>query len=106
VLNDWHAMLDRDTAQGRRSLRDVLLSPIFVKQEADGTWSYRLIGSFSGVIKQVWGVQVSDADIAEMNAAVDAEMARVGAAAPGDQDDRRVQRDTCPRGDSNTRHAV
>ena len=66
VLNDWHAMLDHDTALGRRSLRDVLLSPIFVKQEADGTWSYRLIGWFGGVIKQVWGVQVSDADIAEV----------------------------------------
>ena len=58
VLEDWHAMLDHDTALGRRALRDVLLSPIFATHEPDGTWSFRLLGSFNGVIKKVCGVQV------------------------------------------------
>ena len=106
VVNDWHAMLRDETGLGRRALRDVLLSPIFAKQEPDGTWSFTLLGSFGGGIKRIWGIEVSAADVDEMNAAVEAEMARLGSAAPGDQDDRRVQRDTCPRGDSNTRHAV
>jgi hypothetical protein len=107
VLQDWHAMLAQDASLGRRALREVLLKPILVKREDDGTWTFRLLGSFAGVIKQVTGVQVSDADIEEMNAAVDAEMQRVRSVSPGDPgQDRQVTRDTCPRGDSNTRHAV
>jgi hypothetical protein len=120
VLDDWHAMLREDTGLGRRTLRDVLRSPIFVEREADGTWSFRLIGSFRGVIKRVYGIQVADADIEAMNAALEAELGadghafayraytplesgdrellRLGSAAPGDHGDRRVQRHTCPGG--------
>ena len=93
-----------------------VLSPIFVKQEADGTWSYRLIGSFSGVIKQVWGVQASDADIAEVNAAVDAELQPGGRlegytpyrlSGPGDPPrDRRVQQGTSPPGGTEAPYTV
>ena len=46
-------MLDHDISLGRRALRDVLVSPIFTKHEDDGTWSFRLLGSFGGVIKRV-----------------------------------------------------
>jgi hypothetical protein len=107
VLQDWHAMLAQDASLGRRALRDLLLKPILIKREDDGTWTFRLLGSFAGVIKQVCGVQVSDAAIEEMNAAVEAEMRRVRSASPGDpEQDRQVTQGTCPRGDSNTRHAV
>ena len=84
----------------------MLLKPILVRHEADGTWTFRLLGSSSGVIRQMWGVQITEADVEEMNAAIDAELQPGGRLEgytpylePGDPPrDRRVQQGTCPRG--------
>jgi ribosomal 50S subunit-associated protein YjgA (DUF615 family) len=121
VLNDWTAMLEKYPETGRQVLRQIIRGPLRVTHEADGGWTIAGVGTFGGIVRRVYGLQVPESEIEELNAYAEflnaeAEaMARPlfdGAGLPVDGGTPEksgipaVQQETCPRGDSNTRHAV
>jgi hypothetical protein len=71
-ITDWTKALKLTPAAGRHVLRRVLTTPIFVQQEPDGGWTYRLTGSFAGMLRTVAGVQVPAAELDALTAALEA----------------------------------
>ena len=93
VCQDWQTLLHADPAHARRVLRDLRIERVVVHRDDDGVWSYQLRGGLDKLIagrffevrderaESAWNVEVLDPDT-------------------------QVDQDSCPRGDSNTRHAV
>ena len=92
VCKDWRTLLHADAAHGRRVLRDLRIERVIVRRDDDGIWSCQLRGALDkliggrffevpGEVGATWEVEVE---------------------VPASQ----VDYLSCPRGDSNTRHAV
>src|SRR5215471_8958093 len=93
VCGDWRTLLHADPAHGRRVLRDLRIDRVVVRRDQHGRWSYKLVGDLSKL------------------AGFDGNFYAVtdeGLASWLDEPEPIVQedQDSCPRGDSNTRHAV
>jgi len=93
VCKDWRTLLHADPAHGRRVLRDLRIERVIVRRDDQGRWSYKLVGDLSKL------------------AGFDGNFYAVtdeGLASWLDEPEPIVQedQDSCPRGDSNTRHAV
>lgn len=79
--------------------RLLLSKPVPVKREEDGSWSYTVFGTFGRSFRGWPNVPIPVAEVDEANAAGEL------AASTSDETSECVNV-WCPRGDSNTRHAV
>jgi site-specific DNA recombinase len=98
ICKDWRTLLQADPAHGRRVLRDLRIERVVVRRDEDGAWSYQLRGALDKLIggDKLFGgrfFEVPD----RKGSAWDVEI---------EIPDAQVDQDSCPRGDSNTRHAV
>jgi hypothetical protein len=98
-LTSWRKALEGMGAGGRRVLRSLLTGPVLVQREQDGSWAFEGHGSMGEVIKGWLGIHVP---VEELEA-LEAENAAVTQLEPAEA---QVHQQWCPRGDSNTRHAV
>jgi hypothetical protein len=125
-LTTWRAVLEHDPTRGRVVLRQLLQGPIEAEySEESGQWYFAGVASVEGATRTIVGVPVSAATadfiaregltLERLGELIHAELRRVreqreaGAAhsgSPAAKPTSRVQRLSCPRGDSNTRHAV
>ena len=134
-LKTWRDVLEHSPQRGRTALREMLHGPIQAKwfPETDA-WSFYGVATFGGVLHRIYSVGLTQEELDEynrmstlLNAAAAlgpvafrrvfadslsvAEMEEVlGSASHAGSADAPstsgVQRPVCPRGDSNTRHAV
>ena len=101
VCTSWRKLLNADPAHGRRVLRDLRIDRVPVRQDDRGRWWYRLEGSLDKILGITGRTARSPTrrscrgheDFGETDDLAD------GPAEP-------YQEGSCPRGDSNTRHAV
>ena len=109
ILKDWNTLMKADPASGRRALRDVQVGAIFVTRTPAGAWRYKITGGLSKILSGLF-FNVTIRTDCEGDPFLDA-----GPVTFTDDDiiqaidssgDPEVQYRWCPRGDSNTRHAV
>jgi hypothetical protein len=125
-LKTWRDLLEREPQHGRTVLRQMLRGPIRARWDGDDRWMLYGVASFGGAIRRLFPIQESEAEAARANEYVDFIEAELGAGrdpfgavaiaggsgpashdgSAGSTPTSAVQRPTCPRGDSNTRHAV
>lgn len=109
ILKDWNTLMGARPADGRRALRDLRVGPIFVTRRPAGGWRYKITGGLSKILSGLFfnvaipagyegdpffdagPVVFTDPDLVQL---IDS------------SGDPEVQYRWCPRGDSNTRHAV
>jgi hypothetical protein len=99
VCKDWRTMLNADPARGRKTLRDLRVERVVVTRLENGSgWSYRIEGGIDKLLAGRFFTVVEDNGMSfEVDVLVPAPL-------PASQQE--VEQDSCPRGDSNTRHAV
>jgi len=100
ICRDWKTLLKADPAQGRRVLRDLQIERVVVRQDEQSRWWYRLEGSLDKIV----GIGGRDFAVTDSPFVVWAD-GDGETDDPADTADRHAE-DSCPRGDSNTRHAV
>ena len=106
-LKDWNALLALDPAAGRQQLRALLTSPIVVSRRASGAWDYRVTGVLDRVIRGVLGLRVPASELAWPEEEVEAlNSGQAAGSAEPEPGSGSSAIPVCPRGDSNTRHAV
>ncbi len=120
-LKTWTDVLTSRPDEGRAVLRQILHGPIQAQWVAKSdTRNLYGIATFGGIVHRIFGVQMTDADRDEYNAYSDYlntelaagrdPFAESGPAPISGSSDATTtsadQRPMCPRGDSNTRHAV
>jgi hypothetical protein len=119
VLKDWTAMLEKYPETGRQVLRQIIRGPLRVKHEADGGWTIAGVGSFGGIVRRVYGFQVPEDEMEQLNAYAELLNAEAEALArpplfdaglpvdggtPEKSGISAVQQETCPRQGSQHRH--
>jgi hypothetical protein len=132
-LKTWRDLLEHDPEHGRAALRQMLHGPIQAHwngPEVD-TWNLYGVATFGGVLHRIFGVSLTQEELDEYNRMSDFLNAEIAAGrdpfdgVPPTAEERKRydgsapisgssdlsatsadQRPSCPRGDSNTRHAV
>ena len=122
-LKTWRDLLERDPSRGRVVLRQLLQGPIEAEYSVKaGAWLFSGLASLDGVVHQIMDVPVSRAtseeiarlglDPEQLGELYRNEIARLkalrlaGDRSAEESSTSALQSPSCPRGDSNTRHAV
>jgi hypothetical protein len=95
ICRDWKTLLKADPVHGRRVLRDLRIERVVVRRDDQGRWSYKLVGVLDKLLGEKFYAVTDEPFAAWIDEPDDV-------VEPVDQE----AQDSCPRGDSNTRHAV
>ena len=98
VCTSWRKLLNADPVHGRRVLRDLRIERVPVRQDDRGRWWFRLEGNLDKIL----GITGRDFAVTDEPFAAWSDEDFAEADEPAEP----YQEGWCPRGDSNTRHAV